>query len=473
MKPSNQIPMDILESKFKHSKHLTRYLETSDEFSNYFESKLEFESAVEKFFDVSDEELIALSLLGYPINGRIFFDHDVLARIIQTLPGFMLSLLKEGNSLLFTIFQFQTKRPHQGVSIEYPSIRHISENVFYIWKAISDIEISDSTEEEKKEQLTWLPTILEFNHLHYDLMGCFQMNLMSQFMYLDARGLNIDPGNNPSIYPDHEKLELLYEIVGYLALPIKIADHLQLDNDIFSDLRTVMNRKINESGFIQNIHNAFENRSSLPNLIDGTQKIEQLEKIDSLFRLNGDFWEIKYDGETTHLKDSKGLGYIHRLIVNCSHPIRADVLVATENSLEITDGLILPDLEHKQRDRDYSEVHESGPRAEYDVYRGALSDLEDKLESYPIDGDDYSETDQKIKDLKKVISKTFNFRGEVRPSADNGDKARQAVTKAIKRDIRRILDTLPSLGNHLKQNLTTGFESHYDPPPDQLPDWQL
>ena len=462
-----------LDQKFKHSRHMMRYLENAHGFGKYFESVTKFNSAADKFFTVSEEELAALSMLAYPINGRIFFEHEVLTRIVQYLPEFMLSLIKEGNSLLFTIFQFQTNRPHENVSIEFSKIREISENVFYIWKAISDIEVSDLDEKEKEAKLSALSTTLNFNQLHYDLMGCFQMNLMSQLMYLDARGIKLDLGDNPIVYPDEEKRELMCEIVGYLALPIKIGDQLDLNDENLYDLQNIIHRKIKEAGFIQNVYTAFENRSGLPKLTAGTQKIERLAGIDSMFQLNGDFWEIKYEGETTHLKESKGLGYIHRLIENASQSIRADVLVTTGNNYEIADGLVLLDQEYEKRDHEYSEVREIGPQADYEVYKSALSELEENLDSYPIDSDEYSETDQRIKKLKKQISKTFNIRGEERPIADGGDRARQAVTKAIKRDIKRIFDNLPNLGEHLDKNLTTGFECHYDPPPNQLPDWQL
>ena len=487
MNIDDQRLLEELELKFKHSRHLMRYLESSPEFGNYFKSAEEFNSMADKFFNVTREELAALSMLGYPINGRIFFDHEILARIIQILPQFMLSLIKEGNSLLFTIFQFQTIRPHRDIIIEPSNIRQISENIFYIWKAISDIETSDILEDEKKAQLSQLPPILRFKQLHYDLMACFQMNLMSQFMYMDARGINIETNDNPTVYPDREKRELMCEVVGYLALPIKIGDQILLDDGGLFDLRATLHKKINEAGFIQNVYTAIEKRAVLPQLASGIQKMEQIDGIESLFQLNGDFWEIKYAGETAHINNSKGLQYIQMLIAKATEPIRADVLVTAKDKPEVADGLIIPEDEYKSikqgrdseesyetRTQDYAnEVRDSKPQADYQVYRGALSSLEAELDSYPIDSDEYFDTETRIKDLKKVISKTFNVRGEERPSFDDGDKARQAVFKAVDRAKDKILDYMPELHAHLDKYLVTGYKCIYDPPPSELPEWQL
>lgn len=469
--------LEKLELKFKHSKHLMRYLQSASEFDQYFESSAEFKLAVDEFFDVSNEELTALSLLGYPINGRIFFDHEILTRIVQHLPEFMLSLIKEGKSLLFTIFQFQTNQPHKEVSIEFANIRQISENVFYIWKAISDIEVSELSDAEKSAQLSLLPAVLNYSHVHYDLMGCFQMNLMSQFIYLDSRGIPIGKGDNPTIQPDSEKRELLCEIVGYLALPIKLSDQIFLDDDSLINLQSILHTKILEAGFIQNIHKAFSTRGSLPPLKDATRRIEQIEAIDSLFRKVGDVWEVKHDDKFSILRDSKGLRYIHHLISQAPEPIRADVLVAINEKSEIAKGLSISREEYNSIAEDEkdirNQVSEHEPLADYQVYQDGLSSLEEKLKSLPIDSDDYEETEQRIRKLNNLISKSFNYHGEQRPIADSGEKARQAVTQAINRAIRKINETIPVLGNHLDQHLRTGLECEYSPPPKEHPNWHL
>ncbi len=56
---------------------------------------------------------------------------------------------------------------------------------------------------------------------------------------------------------------------------------------------------------------------------------------DPVFRLEGEFWTIRYHAETFRLHDAKGLRYLHRLLENPGGEMHVLDLVAEGSPSEI------------------------------------------------------------------------------------------------------------------------------------------
>ena len=187
-----------------------------------------------------------------------------------------------------------------------------------------------------------------------------------------------------------------------------------------------------------------------------------------LFKLTGDFWTIRYEGEIIRLKDSKGLRYILTLLKNPNKDIRSDQLVAIGlNVLMMQSQDAYSSLGENQQhsNRTLPDVHIS-------VYQDALAKLKSELENLSPSNRGYLEKIQQISALDKMIRSRFDKFGRRRPE-DYGEKARQAVSKVIASAKKKIKKEMPEFHGHLKRYLTTGFKCVYDPPPSELKSWQF
>lgn len=474
--------LDQLRSKLKHTKHHIRLLENEAVFLDYFESKKEFEFAVDRFFDLDDDELAALYYLGYPLQGRLFFDHEILTKIKQLIPEFLLSLLKIGNSVLFTLYQYQIEEVHEEVEISYQNVLKVSENIFYIWKQISEIEGSSLPEEEKIQLLSELPSVLEFNEHHYDFLGCFQLNLMSQLLYLSLRGVKTG-AVNAGLYPDSMKRRLLEEIVGFLALPMIFAEQTE---DIDSDFESMMNSlklKIQNSGFITNVHKALTNSIEYPSLSETVSATHQSDMHEYVFQRNGDVWNIRYQDEFYLFPHMKGFEYIHDILYHFPKPVSPEALTGVVNlSHQFDEGIIVSEVEmdsiHEAEDResahhvsqDYSLTSD---KKQYKQMQSQVRELMTELEHLSPEDSKHSELVDEINQLNKSISSYYNLYGDPRPSYGGAEQARQSVTKAISRAKKEIAIYMPNLHSHLKNNLKGGYEFRYTLEAHKAPDWLL
>ncbi len=327
----------FLRASLKQAKHMMTHLKGEPPFNDYFHDEKELKEAVDQFFDLDDSEVIALYNLGYPFRGEMFFDESIIPRIIQLIPEFLLSILKQGNSFLFTVFKFQITHPHKDVKIESSNLRRISENIFYIWQNIAELELMEAGE-KKLDALSQLSSIIQFDKLYYDVLACFQMNLMSQFQYLDAMKVKVQSGDSPKIYPDTDKRKLLTQIVGYLALPIEMAEHIEVSDDV-TDYQSLLLQQLREAGFIKNIHTAFEQQSPKPTLANSIKQVQALQEGQYVFQRIGDVWNMKYGAEYNQFNHMKGFEYIYEVISHFPNPISPEVLSGVSNVSLIQEGV--------------------------------------------------------------------------------------------------------------------------------------
>lgn len=460
------------------------HLKDEPPFNDYFHDEKELKEAVDQFFDLDDIEVIALYNLGYPFRGEIFFDESIIPKIIQLIPEFLLSILKQGNSFLFTVFKFQTTHPHENVKIESSNLRLISENIFYIWQNIAELEIMVAGE-KKLEALSQLSSLVQFDKLYYDVLACFQMNLMSQFQYLDAMKVKVQSGDSPQIYPDTDRRRLLTQIVGYLALPIEMAEHIEVSDDV-TDYQSLLLQQLREAGFIQNIQTAFEYQPSKPTLAESIKRVHALHEGEYVFQRIGNVWNIKFGSEIGQFKDLKGFNYIHEVLIKYPDSIRPFDLDAGKYKAIVSEGIILDKKEMDSisasedeyaddQDNTYRKKSESANTEliQAKQIKGQIRTMQQSLDLIAEDSPQYLSQKRQLDDLQRFYNSNYTYSGRERIDDKNPDRARTAVTKAITRAKRELQYVMPEFFAHLDRHFKTGYDIQYSVESKRKPEWLL
>jgi hypothetical protein len=181
----------------------------------------------------------------------------------------------------------------------------------------------------------------------------------------------------------------------------------------------------------------------------------------AVFRREGEYWSIAFEGDAFRLRDSKGLRYLAVLLARPGHEVLALDLVsggpervgpgpAVDDDLAVEGG--------------GGEVLDRQAR---DAYRRRLEELRDNLaeaESWG-DAERASRAREEMEFLARELAAGVGLGGRPRPAVSPAERARQSVTKAIKGAISRVSEQSPTLGAHLGTTVRTGTFCSYTPDP--------
>jgi hypothetical protein len=251
-----------------------------------------------------------------------------------------------------------------------------------------------------------------------------------------------------------------------------------LTHALDSTIEVVTNNK--NADVLKIIPENFISKSDSPNerIIEYIESLKaQLNKklndtiAEYLFHLQGDYWEIRFSEKMILLKDSKGLHYIYTLLNNPQKAIRADVLKDLDSG-----NVNMPENIDNEKHSNNTE-EKANPKKYYEGKSKAelkedVETLEHLRDQETPNSNYHKKLDNEIDVLKKYIRRNFNLFSKPRPT-DLGEKARQAVLKAIMRDTKRVKRDLPELYQHLDRHITTGYECIYNPPTEEIKSWQF
>ena len=190
----------------------------------------------------------------------------------------------------------------------------------------------------------------------------------------------------------------------------------------------------------------------------------------AMFRREGDYWTIVYEGDAFRLRDSKGLLYVARLLSSPGRELHALDLIASEGassssqptralglSVEGSDGEPILDEEAKR------------------AYRSRLAELEEEIEEARSWGDEEraARAEEERDALVQQLAGAVGLGGRDRKAASASERARVNVTRSIKSAIARIAEQSPALGKHLEATLRTGTFCSYVPDPRSGIHWQI
>ena len=207
--------------------------------------------------------------------------------------------------------------------------------------------------------------------------------------------------------------------------------------------------------------------------------VERLDPADkqptasiNTFRREGDYWTVTFEGHTVRVRDLKGTRYLARLLAEPGREYHVLDLVAAENAQDSRVGA------GQRSNLPHSALGDAGEildaRAK-DAYRRRLTEIDDDIEQARTIGDAerLAQADAERDFLIRELARAFGLGGRDRRAASASERARVAVTRAVRQAISRIAEHHPQLGEHLSHTIRTGTYCAYRPDPRAPADWHL
>jgi len=191
----------------------------------------------------------------------------------------------------------------------------------------------------------------------------------------------------------------------------------------------------------------------------------------AVFRRQGDYWLIVFEGRTARLRDSKGLQYLARLLAEPARELHALDLVGAVRSGPDTPGgpaesRLIPDA------GDAGELLDERAKR---TYRRRLTEIEEDIEEARKmgDADRAAQADAERECLVRELARAVGLGGRDRRAGSASERARSAVTRAIRQALPRVREHNSSLGEHLDRTIRTGTYCTYMPDPRVPVVWKL
>ena len=203
---------------------------------------------------------------------------------------------------------------------------------------------------------------------------------------------------------------------------------------------------------------------------------------DAVFRSEGEYWTLMFQGTVSRIKDTRGMQYLAHLLQHPGQEFSALALAADTPDLNAS-SLTGINLVDEIRDLATATVHiasftDAGevldPQAKA-AYRQRLKELQSELE----EAREFNDVGrvEKLQDEFEFVTQELvgavGLKGRARKAASPQERARVNVTRAIRTAITRIAEVHPSLGQHLTQTIKTGTFCSFVPDPHTPLTWQF
>ena len=192
----------------------------------------------------------------------------------------------------------------------------------------------------------------------------------------------------------------------------------------------------------------------------------------NMFRNEGEYWTVSYEGRVSRFKDSKGLRYLAHLLRHPYSEFRATALARVsrrnESTVEAGDISECP----SEVLGDAGEVLDVQAKASY---RQRIKDLTEELKEAKRTGNEKRglKLDEEIEALSTELARAVGLRGRDRRAASSTERARVNVTRTIRIAIGRIKEHDSHLATYLDKTIRTGTFCSYQPDPERHVFWNL
>jgi pimeloyl-ACP methyl ester carboxylesterase len=195
--------------------------------------------------------------------------------------------------------------------------------------------------------------------------------------------------------------------------------------------------------------------------------------LHAMLRRDGDVWVVGFAGETSLLKDVKGLRYLAELLGRPGRESHAVELVAAVEGTPVRAGTTGEDLAPRRGpDGALGPVLDGEARRRYRERVGELqADLSEARAACDLDR--AAALRAEIEAIAEQLAQAVGLGGRDRVSASSTERARVKVTRLLRDAIGRVAEVDPSLGHLLDTSVRTGTYCAYEPPPDGGPRWGL
>ena len=184
--------------------------------------------------------------------------------------------------------------------------------------------------------------------------------------------------------------------------------------------------------------------------------------VAAVFRREGDYWSVVFEGRTVRVRDLKGIRYLARLLADPGREFHVLDLVAAES------GQVPAAESHRAAGLSPAGPGDAGEMLDAtakDAYRRRLTEIEDDIEQARSFGDTEraAQADAERDFLLRELSRAVGLGGRDRRAASTSERARVSVTRAIRQAIARVGEHHPRLREHLEQTIRTGTYCAYVP----------
>jgi len=209
------------------------------------------------------------------------------------------------------------------------------------------------------------------------------------------------------------------------------------------------------------------------------EQVEDYDAVDeqpvaslNVFRREGDYWSVIFEGRTVRVRDLKGMRYLARLLADPGREYHVLDLVAAE-----TGSGAQADSSHAAGlpRAGLGDAGESLDAHAKGAYRRRLAEIDDDLEQARAIGDAEraAQADAERDFLVQELARAFGLGGRDRRAASASERARAGVTRAVRQAMTRIAQHHPQLGQHLSRTIRTGTYCAYVPDPRAPAHWRF
>jgi hypothetical protein len=197
----------------------------------------------------------------------------------------------------------------------------------------------------------------------------------------------------------------------------------------------------------------------------------------NLFRREGEYWTVVFDGSVVRLRDTKGLRHLAQLLTHPGREFHAVDLEAAQRRPSPTalgrrgragagELAVRPDL------GDAGALLDATAKA---AYQARLTELEEELEEAEQFNDPARATKahQERDFLVQELGRAVGLGGRDRRAASHAERARLNATRAIRAAMANLARANPALGQHLAATIRTGRYCAYTPDPRAPLVWTL
>ncbi|MFE9929729.1 transcriptional regulator [Streptomyces sp. NPDC005533] len=175
------------------------------------------------------------------------------------------------------------------------------------------------------------------------------------------------------------------------------------------------------------------------------------------FVREGDYWRVVFNGRRVTARDSKGMHHLARMLAAPGREFHVlDLVAADSDDPDAAAGLV--------------RVGDAGPllddRAKQ-MYGRRLAEIEDDIKEARADNDiaRREQTELEREFLINELARAVGLGGRDRHAGVASERARAAVTQAVRKTIGRLHEASPALGDHLDRTIRTGTYCAYVPDP--------
>ena len=197
----------------------------------------------------------------------------------------------------------------------------------------------------------------------------------------------------------------------------------------------------------------------------------------AIFRRDGDFWTVGYEGSVMRLKDARGVFYLAHLLRYPGREMHAmDLVAAARGGAPAARATRIADASELERraagQGDAGAVLDAQAKA---AYRQHLRELKEELEEAQEFNDlgRVERLQEEIELIARELSAAVGLGGRDRVAASDAERARVAVTKAISLALKAIANGNPALHRYFGRTIKTGRVCVYDPEAAAPVRWQL